>query len=66
MVHMYLKTVTQTKPSIALNNFPEYIPDHIRFELVTASQTNAYHLILHILGITDPQAHQIPIRHFVN
>jgi len=37
---MNIKTVSQTKPSVALNNFPQFVSDAIRFKLVTVSQTN--------------------------
>jgi hypothetical protein len=40
---MNIKTVTQSKPNIALNDFPKYTPDHIRFKLVAPAQTNAKH-----------------------
>ena len=59
MVQMYFEIVSQTKPSITLNDLPQDIPNVIRLKLVTASQTNAYHLILHILTIADSQSYQI-------
>jgi hypothetical protein len=53
---MDFETVTQTKPSIALNHFPEYAPDYSMLKLVRATQTNANHFILYIPSIADSQA----------
>ena len=65
MVQMHFETFSHSKPSITLRDLPKHVPDDIRFKLVTALETNANHLILHILSITDPQSLQISIRHFI-
>jgi hypothetical protein len=65
MVQMHFETVSQNKPSVALNNIPQYVPDHIRFKLGPAPQTNSNHFILYILSVADSQPHEIPTRHFI-
>jgi hypothetical protein len=57
MVQMHFETVSHSKSFIALNDFPEYVPDHITIKLVAASQANANHLILHILSISCSEAY---------
>ena len=53
---MYFEKVTQTKPSIVLNHFHEYAPDHIDVKLVPAPQTNTDSFILtfSVLRILKP------------
>jgi len=57
LFRLYFETVSQIKPSNALYDFPEYRPYHVSLQLVTASQTNANHIILHIISIADSQTH---------
>ena len=66
MVQMHIETVRQPKSSIALNDLPEYVPDHIRFKLVSAYQTNAYHFTLYILSIAYPEDYQISTRNITD
>jgi len=63
MVQMNLKKVTQTKPTVALNNLPLHVPDHISFKLVPVSQTNANHFILHNLSVVNSQPYEISTRY---
>ena len=65
MVQMNFQTVSQTKPSIALNDFGNNFPNQIRFQLVTASETNVNYFILHILSVSNSQPHQISIIRFI-
>jgi hypothetical protein len=48
-----------TEPSVTPNDLPEHVLDHVMFKLVTASQTNAKHLILHIISVAYFKNHQI-------
>jgi len=66
MVQMYFETVSHNKPSVTSYYFPEYRAYHVRLQLVTALQTNANHLILHILSIADSQTHQISAWQFID
>ena len=63
MVQMFFKTVTQSKNCIALNHLPENGPDHIMFNVVAATQTNANLFILYVLSIAHSQSHKISTRH---
>jgi len=62
MIQTDFDTVTQTKHSIALNHFSEYVPDHVISNLYPAMQMYLNHLILYILSIADNQNHQISNR----
>jgi len=54
------------KPLVALNNLPKHVPEHMRFNLVTATETNANHFILNFLSTAFSQYPQICTRHFFN
>ena len=51
MVQIHFESVIQAEPRIRLNDLPQNAPDHIRLELVTASETNAHYLTLDILSV---------------
>jgi hypothetical protein len=53
MVQVHFEAVTQAKSRITLNDLPEHALHHTRFKLVTASETNAHHLILDILSVPN-------------
>ena len=66
MVQMHFETVTQSKYSIALNHVSEYGPDHMRFKLVPATQSNANHFILYVVSTAYSQTQQVSIRHVID
>jgi hypothetical protein len=48
MAKMNLVTISQTKPSIGLNDFPQNVTDRIRVKLVPAPQTSVNYFTIHL------------------
>ena len=66
MVQIYFRTVNQTEFFNTLKDLSDYGPDHIKFNVVPATQTNANHFILHVLSIADSEIHQISTWHVID
>jgi len=46
---MHFQAVDQTESCITQDELAKFAPEHIRVKLVTATETNAHHLILEML-----------------
>jgi hypothetical protein len=65
MIQMDFDTVTQTKHSITLNHFSEYVPDDVSCNLYPATQMYLNHLILYFLSFVVIRNHQISTRQVI-